>query len=350
MLCQRGARVTVVERDGVAAHASGMAAGVLNPLDGENIPGPLQPLALEGYRRHLEWWPRLKDETGVDVQGRVLPLLRVAFGDEAETLDEMDVVDGVAGFSRRNVSPAEILGLEPSISERVAEGVVIEGIGSLDSYLLTVALSRAAQKMGARYVQDTVIGLESSGGAVTGIALSSGALGCQMVVLAMGPWSAHAQGWLGHPVPLYPLKGDLLRMATAQPAADIIIYHSAGLLSRKLDGLVWAGTTNEEAGFDAQPWESSREQIMEGALRVVPALRDARVVRHTSCLRPQTGDGLPIVGQCPGWENVFIATGAGHKGILVAPSMATAVADLVADGSTGMPIEGFGPERFVGGD
>ena len=105
LLCQRGVRVTVVERDGVAAHASGMAAGVLNPLDGENIPGPLQPLALEGYRRHLEWWPRLKDETGVDVQGRLLPLLRVAFGDEAEQLDEMDSVDGIAGFSRRHVSP-----------------------------------------------------------------------------------------------------------------------------------------------------------------------------------------------------------------------------------------------------
>ena len=349
ILCQRGVSVTVVERDGVAAHASGMAAGVLNPLDGENIPGPLQPLALEGYRRHLEWWPRLRDETGVDVQGRVVPLLRVAFGDAVETLDGMDAMDGIEGFSRRHVSPSEILGLEPSISDRVAGGVVVEGIGSLDSYLLTVALSRAAQKMGARYVQDTVIGLERSEGVAAGVTLSQQTLACQAVVLAMGPWSSHAEGWLGHAVPLYPLKGDLLRMATEQPAADIIIYHSAGLLSRKLDGLVWAGTTNEEAGFDAQPWESSREQIMEGALRVVPALRDARVVRHTSCLRPQTGDGLPIVGQALRWENVFMATGAGHKGILVAPSMAMAAADLVIEGRTDMPIDGFGAERFAGG-
>lgn len=340
--------MTVVERDGVAAHASGMAAGVLNPLDGENIPGPLQPLALEGYRRHLEWWPRLKNETGVDVQGRLLPLLRVAFGDEVEQLDEMDTVDGIAGFSRRHVSPAEIAGLEPSISDRVAGGVVIEGIGSLDSYLLTVALSRAAQRMGARYVQDTVMGLERAGASASEVTLAGqGGLACQAVVLAMGPWSSHAEEWLGHPVPLYPLKGDLLRMATAQPAGDTIIYHSAGLLSRKLDGLVWAGTTNEEAGFDAQPWQSSREQIMEGALRVVPALKDARVVRHTSCLRPQTGDGLPILGQAVGWENVFIATGAGHKGMLVAPSMATAAVDLVTDGRTDMPIDGFGAERFA---
>ena len=348
MLCQRGVSVTVVERDGVAAHASGMAAGVLNPLDGENIPGLLQPLALEGYRQHLKWWPRLKDETGVDVQGRLLPLLRVAFGDEAGTLDEMDAVDGIPGFSRRHVSPSEIFGLEPSISGQVSGGVVIEGVGSLDSYLLTTALSRTAQKMGARLVHDTVVGLESSGESASAVSLAQQtSLACQAVVLAMGPWSSQAEEWLGHPVPLYPLKGDLLRMTTAQPASDIIIYHSAGLLSRKLDGLVWAGTTNEEAGFDAQPWQSSREQIMAGALRVVPALEGARVVRHTSCLRPQTRDGLPISGRALGWENVYIATGAGHKGILVAPSMATAAADLVTDGRTDMPIDGFGAERFA---
>lgn len=330
----------------MAAHASGMAAGVLNPLDGENIPGPLQPLALEGYRRHLEWWPRLMEETGVDPQGRLLPLLRVAFGDEVEQMDGMDAMDGIPGFSRRHVSPDDILQMEPSISESVAGGVVIGGIGSLDSYLLTVALSRAAQRMGARLVHDTVLGLEQDGSAASAVTLSQTNLPCQAVVLAMGPWSSHAEPWIGHAVPIYPLKGDLLRMATAHPAADIIIYHSAGLLSRKLDGLVWAGTTNEEAGFDAQPWQSSREQIIAGAVRVVPALADARVVRHTSCLRPQTADGLPIVGQAIGWDNVYLATGAGHKGILVAPSMAIATADLVTDGRTDMPIGGFGPERF----
>ena len=163
MLCQRGVSVTVVERDGVAAHASGMAAGVLNPLDGENIPGPLQPLALEGYRRHLEWWPRLRDETGLDVQGRQLPLLRVAFGDELESLAEMDAIEGIEPFTRQHVSPADIARLEPSISDRVAGGLVIEGIGSVDSHLLTLAISRAAQKMGARHVHDTVTGLEKTG-------------------------------------------------------------------------------------------------------------------------------------------------------------------------------------------
>jgi glycine oxidase len=347
VLGQRGISVTVVERDAIAGHASGMAAGVLNPLDGENIPGPLQPLALDGYRRHLEWWPQLAEDTGIDVQGRLLPLLRVAFDDELEQMDGMDAIDGIPEFSKRRVSPADILRLEPSISEGVAGGIVIEGIGSLDSYLLTMALSRAAQKQGACHIHDTVVGLEKTGADATAVTLENQALSCQAVVLAMGPWTSQTEPWLGHPAPVYPLKGDLLRMVTAQPTSDLIIFHPQGLLSRKLDGLVWAGSSNEEAGFDARPWQSSREQIMAGALRVVPALQEARVVRHTSCLRPQTSDGLPIVGQALGWRNVYIATGAGHKGILVGPSMAIAAADLVTGGRTDMPIHGFGPERFT---
>ena len=143
------------------------------------------------------------------------------------------------------------------------------------------------------------------------------------------------------------MKGDLLRLVAPQPVSDIIIYHRDGLISRKRDGLVWAGSTNEEAGFDDQPSASAHDRILSEAVRVVPGLSEARVVRHTSCLRPQPADGLPIVGQVPGWKNVYLATGAGHKGILISPSLGTAVADLVVEGYTSVPIDGFGLERFT---
>ena len=349
VLCQRGVSVTVVERDGIAAHASGMAAGVLNPLDGDNIPGLLQPLALDGFHRHLEWWPRLAEETGIDVQGRRLPLLRVAFGEELDQLEEMDAIEGTDSFTRQRISPADVARLEPDISSQVAGGLIIEGIGSLDSYLFTLALSRAAQKLGAKHIHDTVTGLESSNDASCVLSLARQRLSCQAVILAMGPWSLEAEAWLGHPVPVYPLKGDLLRMATPRLASDLIIHHPDGLLSRKLDGLVWAGTSNEEAGFDHQPSSAAGERIMAGALRVAPTLADARVVRHTSCLRPQTRDGLPLIGPAWGWRNVYLATGAGHKGVLLAPSIAMAVADLITEGRTTAPIDGFGAERFAVG-
>ena len=41
-LTKEGARVTIIEREGLANQASGYSAGMLNPLTGIGIPGALQ--------------------------------------------------------------------------------------------------------------------------------------------------------------------------------------------------------------------------------------------------------------------------------------------------------------------
>ena len=68
---------------------------------------------------------------------------------------------------------------------------------------------------------------------------------------------------------------------------------------------------------------------------------------HTACLRPVTPDWLPILGRAPGWDNAYLATGAGKKGILLAPAMGGAVADLVAGGRPSLDLSPFRPERFA---
>ena len=63
-------------------------------------------------------------------------------------------------------------------------------------------------------------------------------------------------------------------------------------------------------------------------------------------MRPISPDGDPIVGKVPGKDGVFIATGTGGKGILLAPVIGKAIADLVTTGKTDIDIGPFGIERF----
>jgi glycine/D-amino acid oxidase-like deaminating enzyme len=79
---------------------------------------------------------------------------------------------------------------------------------------------------------------------------------------------------------------------------------------------------------------------------LVPDLAQARLVLQTACLRPVTPDWLPIIGQAPSWDNVYLATGAGKKGILLSPGMGKAIADLMTQGSTSLSIGPCAPERF----
>ena len=63
-------------------------------------------------------------------------------------------------------------------------------------------------------------------------------------------------------------------------------------------------------------------------------------------MRPVTPDSNPILGRVPGKEAMFIATGTGGKGILLAPVIGRAIADLVTTGKTDVDIGPFGLERF----
>src|SRR3954454_21288666 len=77
-LAALGAEVTLVERDGIGSQASGNHPGGLKPLHGAGIPGPLEDLALESFRLHLEGWDKLRELSGLDFSARSAPRLHLA--------------------------------------------------------------------------------------------------------------------------------------------------------------------------------------------------------------------------------------------------------------------------------
>lgn len=347
-LARAGARATLVEREGVAGQASGFSMGGLNPLQGAAIPGPLGPLAIESYRMHLGLWDELAAASGVDFHGRIVSHVTVAF-EESELpgmRETQGIFEAADGFSARWLEPEELYVLEPRIARGAVGALYTHGNAALDSYLYTVALHQAAGRLGAAHRDGTVTGLRSARGRAASVLLADGEVPCDVVVLAMGPWSRDAEGWLGCSIPVEPLKGEILRMDMGGPplAHDFAAGDAAVL--PKPDGLVWCGSTEERLGFDRRPSDSARRSILQGAARLIPAVKGARLVMHTACLRPVTPDSLPIIGRVPGWDNVWLATGPGKKGILLSPAMGKAVADMITQGATALPVEAMGPERF----
>ena len=350
-LALAGVKATVIEREGIATQASGYSAGGLNPLEGANIPGPLGPLALESFRMHRQLWSELKDATGIDYEGRIISLVKVAFEEsELPELEESFARFAAApddGFSARWLDRQEVLDLEPRISKAIIRGLYLHGNAALDSYKYTLALAAAAEQRGATFRPGAVTGLKLAQGKVSRVILGHQEIACDQVVLAAGPWSREAESWLDVSIPVDPLKGEILRLELSGPTPEHDFSGGGGSLHPKPDGLVWCGTTEEWRGFDRETSESARQSITNGAVNLMPDLAQARLVLHTACLRPVTPDWLPIVGRAPGYENVYLATGAGKKGILLSPGMGKATADLITQGGTSLSIEPCSPDRFV---
>ncbi len=350
-LALAGVKSTVIEREGIATQASGFSAGGLNPLEGAHIPGLLGPLAIESFRMHRQLGPELKEATGIDYEERIISLVKVAF-DESELpeLEESFTRFTSAkdeGFSARRLDRQEVLDLEPGISPEIIRGVYLRGNAALDSYKYTLALAAAAEQRGASFRSGTITGLRLAGGRATGVLLGDREIACGQVVLAAGPWSREAEPWLDLNLPVDPLKGEILRLELPGATPEHDLSGGGGSLHPKPDGLVWCGATEEWRGLDRQPSEPARQSIMNGAVRLMPGLAQARLVLHTACIRPVTPDWLPIVGRAPGYDNIYFTTGAGKKGILLSPGMGKATADLITQAETSISIEPCSPDRFV---
>ena len=351
-LAEQGVKATIIEREGIGAMASGYNAGGLNPLEGHGWP-QLRPLALQSFRLHQELWDALPGETGIDYHGRIASILKVALDESElpELRDTLATFNGAAepGFSAEWLEREDALALEPRLSPDIIAGVRAVGNGALDGMELTQALAAAAaQKRGATVVSASAVGLRLGSGRVESVVLSDGEIGCGALLIAAGPWCRAAEPWLDIAIPVDPLKGQIVRLQPNGPGLDYELIGGGSSMYAKTDGLIWCGSTEEDAGFDLSLTDDARARILKMAVRLMPSLSDAAVVQQTACLRPLTPDWLPIVGQAPGWENAYIAAGGQKKGILLGPAMGKGIAEIIVSGETDICLDGCGAGRFAG--
>ena len=350
-LALEGARVLVLEGEAIGSKASGVAAGLLLPLGESERPGPFLSLALESFHLHRTFTPEVGRRSGVDPHLVAQPVLYPAFdAQEVAALEEharwQESVG--AGLRAAVVDGAEARRLEPRLSSEAVAALVSYDEAHVDAYRLVLALARAAEGLGAEFRYAEATGLRTRGGRVASVRHARGEEPCDLVALCMGPWTVRAGEWLGAPLPVEPLRGQLLRLEVPGPPLQTVVFHEGGYVVHKPSGTTLAGTTEERAGFAPWPTEEGRRQIMTAALRLVPSLAEAGVAGAVAGLRPISPDGLPILGRVPGWDNALVATGAGRNGVLLAPITARAMADLALEREPSVRLGPFDPARFLG--
>ena len=340
LLAQRGASVTVLEAEAVGSHASGFAFGGLGPLEGSGIPDPLLDFSVWCFERHKSIYEELKEETGIDTQFHLRDRLNLAFTeDEADhQKSEIQWQSRLPGFKVEWLEPSEAVKAEPRTNPACLGAVYCQGSGAVEAYRYNLAVAQAAEKYGATILQRRVTGLlGGNGGSCRGVTLESGELEGGAVVLAGGPWVGEMSAWCGVNIPVRPLKGQIIRLQLPDNPMVASLNYAGSYAASKPDGLIWAGTTEEEAGFDEEITNAGRDKVMADLLQMAPSLAEAELVQQTACLRPLSADGMPIVGSIPGWENLYLATGGGRKGILWSTGMAQGLADLILEGRSEVP-------------
>lgn len=345
-------RVLIVESHSIAQGASGFAAGIVS-APGPFATGPMGELHSLSFESHRELASSLPEQTGLEYDFEECPMLSVAdTASEARALRSAVrfLIDKGAGKSSiRWIDSGEVPNVCPWIDLPVSGGLLNMGSALVDPRKFTEALVAAARRLGASIRHARVTGITQSGGRVTGIELGGETVPAGSVVFAMGPWTAEASDWLDFDIPVYPLKGQILRLRIDGPLHQVGFSNGEGdYLVPKRSGLVYVGTTEENVGFDTSPTGEARRNILAFANRYVSNVSEAEVVEQTVCLRPMSRDEVLIMGRVPGTEGAYVATGHGRSGILLSTGSGRAMAELIAGGrSECLDLTPFDPARFT---
>ena len=343
-----GLRVVVVERGTPGMEASHAAAGMLSPLAEAGAPGPFLDLLLRARSLYPAFAAALRDETGLDVGYGDAGTLYLALreGDEAE-LEHRFAWQSAAGLGVERLSAAEVRALEPGVSPATRWALRFAGDHQVDNRVLARALWGAAARAGAEFRLGTdAVALARDGDRAAGVVLADGErVHAGAVVLAAGSWSGRMEG-LPRPVPVTPVRGQLLALETIPPLFRHVIDSPRCYLVPRADGRAIAGATVEDAGFRKAVTPRGVQGLLAGAVEIAPELADAAIVETWSGLRPGTPDGFPIVGPDPDVAGLHYATGHFRNGILLTPLTGQVVGEALLGGAIDEAMGSFGIGRF----
>ncbi|MGQ0641973.1 MAG: NAD(P)/FAD-dependent oxidoreductase [Gemmatimonadaceae bacterium] len=337
----RGVKVALVSRD-LPGASSRAAAGLLAPSieGGVGVAHEFAIAARDFYPTFLE---SLHSRIGASVEFSREGILDVALDDESE--QRLRAI--AAGWQVPFLTPNEVAALEPALTPTHG-GVLAELDGYIDNVALMDALEAATRAAGPRLreIDGVVSRLRLERDSATLVSELGDRVGCATAVLAAGAWSNAIDG-LPRPLPLRPLKGEMIRYDAApastrvhRPVYGAGVYIVPRALTRTL-----VGATSEEAGFDTAVTDKAADALSKGAQQLLPGLLALPASDQWSGLRPMTHDSLPILGTDPDYPALIYACGHSRNGILKAPLTGEVVASLFVGDPVPHDLSPFSPAR-----
>ena len=328
-----GAKVLILERGEPGREASYAAAGMLADYPVET-PAALQPLATASARMYPEFVRELQDESAMKVDLRDHGTLLFAPPEDFSTRP---------GFGAETHLPAPLAELEPALGEMKDPAIFLKE-RSVDPRALVAAALKAAKHRGVDISSGTTVtDVLLSVGQVTGISTNKTHYSAPCVVNCAGAWAGN---FSPHRFPTRPVKGQMLAVACVQHnVLRHVIRAPEVYLVPRSDGRILIGSTLEEAGYDKRTDANTIHRMHQAAIRMAPALGQARILEAWAGLRPGTPDDLPILGatSTPGY---FVATGHFRDGILLTPVTAHVMAQVITGVQPDYDISAFSPARF----
>lgn len=315
-LKKQGHTVTLVERNIIAAQTSGESswagAGIAFPLLPWFYQEIVNELALAGARAYPAVSAELFAETGIDPECTRSGMLIQPPFDQQAALD----------CCRRYGLQAELQG----------DSLLIPDVVQIRNPRLLQSLKAWLIKHGVTLREQTqLMPLQEGASSIhTWQTTTGNTLSADYFVVTSGAWSFELLKQTALSLEIKPMRGQMLLYQMPPGLLPHILYREGFYMLQRRDGHLLAGSSLEDVGFDTGVTESMRQEMLQKAEAILPALRGQPVIKHWSGLRPGTPHNIPTIGRHPNIENLYLNTGHFRYGVTMAPECARRIAALLS--------------------
>jgi sarcosine oxidase subunit beta len=353
-LAREGQAVTLIEKHGIAAMASGWTLGGVRQSGRD-------PAELPLARAAVAMWGVLAETLDADVEYRRTGNLRLA-----RTPAEVDVI-------RALVLAQQTLGLElhflsdndairavaPEMSRNVLAASYCPSDGHANPVKATQAFARFAKEHGVAIREGVAaLAIKAKGDRVTGVDSSEGLIPADRVIVAAGVNTRSLLAPLGADLPLSirithvvqsePLPSCLPPVFGVANADCAGRQEANGRLRFSSGAGVWPGDPSEWTERSLAPSASQIRNIVDRVAQVLPIAAKLPIARSWGGLIDMTPDALPVIDAPEYPSGLVIAAGFSGHGFCLGPVSGALCADLALGRVPRHDLSAFRLGRFAG--
>lgn len=311
----RGLSVTVLEKDTVARHASGVNAGGVRRLGRD-----LAEVAISV--RSMEIWRGISDLLDDDCGFQVAPQIKVAETEaQLEGLRDRAATLRGLGFTHEVVLERDALRQYlPAVADHVVGGLACLEDGFAQPFWTTTAFRRKAERLGVQFVEGIRATDVSRAGGVWQVSTDDGPYHAENVMIAAGAWSGALAARLGEHAPVEAIAPLMLVTARLPHFCDAVVGGAGRPLSFKQmpNGTVVVGGGRrgiaDPATNKSEILFSELQQTAQTAIDIFPIMSGASIVRSWSGVEACMPDQIPVVGPSAKHEGIFYGFGYSAMG------------------------------------
>jgi glycine/D-amino acid oxidase-like deaminating enzyme len=348
-----GAKVTVIDKEGPASHASRGTFAWINASYAK------QPQHYHAFsQKSVALWHQLSDALNIPVRWEG----SLEWFDSRERMAKLaHQIEEQAtwGEKSRMISAAELARIVPSIDPLSAESVAFAANdGAVDPVLATNIFLKAAKARGATIKYPCELqGVDERADGGLKLDANTGMIEADHLVLATGA-ADMARKITGYKIPQRSTPGIILVTKPMPQMVGPIVAAPGVHLHQRLDGRFVIGEQ------DGAPDNAAHKMRLEGrpnafparefadlhatrmiaaAARYIPALEKAEAEHVYIGWRPLPIDGHPVLGPVPGVSNVHLAVM--HSGVTLAPIAGQLIAKEIMGEAPVAELDSYRPDR-----